>query len=426
VAGAIAVSVAALVGWRLVARNRAIRAGLAGAEAAFVAHGFTEVASNALTGASTLEADVGGGACFVAVAAGGGPLRVRLGASTTEAAGSVGWCPCSAERVALEVPRGAGPVGLAVLGADARSVGGPLARPWLDFAPDVWADDGGECAESALDGWIADGHWPGPPLDDGWLDSHPEHAPLKRAGFRVAATVAPGRPFGVVDGAAGECFLALAGDQDGLSLRAQGGKRVAGGRGALAWCATTAAKTSVWRDGGSPVVVLRAAAVRVGGLLGTRECAEQARVPVAPRATWLSDADLAWDAGAVLRASALTDVVEQVLPATAGPPDARLVALALSPSTVVVVDPPGAVVACDPPLDAAAGARDSSSARARGRSRSGTRARRPPRSRARRCRCGSRGWSRATSRMRSLASRSCSASRAASLATDSSRACSKA
>jgi hypothetical protein len=351
-ANAFALAAAAFVAWRLVGRARAIRTALASAEAPFAAHGFVELANNDLSAASSLAVETPAASCFIALAA-SGAVTVRAGPRTATADGSVGWCGCSAERAMVEGT--AGGDGLAVMSVGARSLGGAFARPWLGFAPRAWAPGGEECSESALDDWIADGRWPRAPLDESWLDGVPARTHLKDAGFRVVAGVEPSRPFGVLETSPGGCFLAAAKGDDVLSLRAVGGvRRIAGARGALAWCKEASETITVWRDGSSAVVILSAPASRVGGILGVRESAEIAGIHVPAASAWLGDEDFGWDAASLLRASTVSDLKVSPLPAEPGPVDSRLAAIVsrgASGGANVAWQPPGAVLACDPPLE---------------------------------------------------------------------------
>ncbi len=352
---ALALIGAAVGGWRFFTRERALRAELDRVEAPFLAHGMKELASNALLGRSPLELDAPASSCFVALAT-AGTVRARQGATTVEAPGSVGWCACGDGHVVLEAADGAG---LALLRAEARQLGGPLARPWSEVTPAAWGDGGGECADTVLDGWLADHRWPAPPLETSWLEA-PARASLRQSGFRVVSGVQPDRPFGLVEPAAGSCTLAVAGNDEPLSLRAPGGQRpIAQARGALAWCSSSADAMTVWREGSSGVVVLSAPAASVGGLLGTRECAEAAGARVGARASWLRSDDLAWDATALLRASALAGVTSALLPPAPGPATTKVTSLDLSEGAEVVSDPASVVVACDPPIDAPAAERTS-------------------------------------------------------------------
>jgi hypothetical protein len=356
----VALLAAGVVAWRLFARAHAIHDALELAEGPWGARGFVEFSSNAVTASHTLEADLPGPSCFAAVSTSDGTLGVRQDTMVAEGQRSVSWCTCVPGRARIEVTAGPGVTGLAVLRADARVLGGPLARGWLDYAPGAWGNGGGECADAVLDDWIADRRWPKTAISEEWLDADPARSSLRRAGFRIVAMSGAARPFAVVEATAGDCLLAVAGANDDVSLRASGGGwLVRRAHGALAWCGSTAATRTVWRDGTTPVVVLSAPATRIGGLLGTRECAEIAGTPIAPFAAWLGDEDLAWDATALLRASALGEVTVGPLPAVPGPPDERIASLVLSSAAIVASDPANVAVACDPTIDVAAGSRES-------------------------------------------------------------------
>ncbi len=271
------------------------------------------------------------------------------------------WCACEAAHVAIDAAPGPATIGLAVLRIDAAALGGPLARSWVEFTPGAWGDGGRECADATLDHWI-EGHPPSGTDSEGtqagWLDADPSRAGLRRAAFRVIASVEPSHPFGIVAAPAGDCAIAVSKSGETLSLRAAGGEwLVSHAHGALAWCTSTAETRTVWRDGTGPVAVIAAPGARLGGLLGARECADAAGVIVAADATWLRGEDLPWEAAAVLRASSASDVTSAPLRVEPGAPDARLVALALSLGASAVSEPEGVVLACDPPL--AAGSRDS-------------------------------------------------------------------
>jgi hypothetical protein len=355
VTNAAAVIAVGVVGWRLAVRTGAIRAALATAEAPWVSRGYAVLTSNALTARRTLEVDVPGASCFVAIATGDATVLAREGATSVQAKGSVGWCACSPGHTNLEASTAGGAdIGVALLRIDAQATGGALGRPWVDLAPGAWGEGGDECADAALDGWIADGRAPRPfleplPLEDRWFAADKRRAALRRQGFRVMGSVAPERPFGAVAGNAGDCMLAVGAAGESLSLRATGGARlVAHEAGALAWCDSRATTATVWHDGGGRVVVLAAPAARVGGLLGVRECADAAGFPVAPEAAWLRDEDLAWEAEVVLQASGLAGVKSGGLPGEPGAADGAITALVSSRSGRVAAMPTSVAVACDP------------------------------------------------------------------------------
>jgi hypothetical protein len=358
-ANVVALAAVAFVASRFVGRARGLRVALAAEEAPFAARGFVEAAANDLSGVSSFAVEAPAASCFVALST-SGAVTMHTGATTATADRSLGWCACAAERVTVEQAAGGG--GLAVMRVDARVVGGRFARPWLTVGPRVWAPGGEECSESTLDDWIADRRWPQAPVDEPWLDGAPARSYLKRAGFRVVSGVDPSRPFGVVEAPPGSCFLAVGNGDDTLSLRAGGGaRRIAGARGALAWCKEASETVTVWRDGSAGVVILSASASSIGGVLGARECAEIAGIHVAGESTWLGDEDLAWDAASLLHASTVSDVHASALPAAPGDVDSRLVAVARrggSGGASVAWQPSNAVLACDPPLDDSAAPRE--------------------------------------------------------------------
>jgi hypothetical protein len=339
--------------WKFTERTAALRASLERVSAPFVSRGFTPIATNDLSAKTTLEADVPGVSCYVAVTD-APTVRIAAGAIRTEGPGSVMWCSCAPDHVVVDAVGGNAPAA-GLLRVDARTVGGPLARPWSDIPAGAWGGGGDECADEIVDGWIAAGHCPKPFLDETWeiwLGASPARAALRRAGFHVVSGVAADKPFGVVDGGADSCLLAIATvATDKLSLRALGGaKLVESATGALAWCDATGGTRVVRREGKSRVLILAAPGTRVGGLLGTREVAAAAHVDLALSATWLRDDDLAWDASALLRASGVPEVGAEPVSAVAGAKlVARVVALGVSPSATLAHDPPDVAVACDPP-----------------------------------------------------------------------------
>ena len=355
--GTLLAAAAGYATWRVAVRSRALHAALDTVEAPFLARGFAAIASNELTAKRTLEVDLPGASCFVATTTVDGPLRAQVGGSPIEGPRSVAWCSCEAGHATLEAPPASGPAGLAVLRIDSAALGGPLARSWVDFTPGAWGEGGRECADAALDAWITS-RAPGAPPGDAWFEANPKQAGLRHAGLRVAATIDPSHAFAIVRAAAGDCAIAIGKPGDTLSLRGAGGAwLVSQAPGALAWCSSTADPLTVWRDGTRPVGVVAAPALRIGGVLGARECAEGVGVSIAPEATWLRAEDLPFDAQALLRASGLSEVISSPLGVEPGPPDGRVVALALTPDASVVSEPEGVVIACDPPL--AAGTRES-------------------------------------------------------------------
>ena len=354
--GAVLAGVAVFIAWRLVSRTRAVQAALDATEAPWLARGFTSIGSNVLTAGRTLDVDLPGGGCFVGLAASDAPVRATLGGALVEGPGSVAWCACGPGHVSLKGPPSSTPVGLGVMRVDAAALGGPFARSWVEFTPGAWGDSGRECADATLDAWIEGHRLPHVEPDAAWLESDPSRVALRRAGLKVAGAVEPAHPFGLVELPAASCALAVARASDPLSLRATGGERlVSNAQGALAWCTSTPATLTVWRDGASPVAILVGPAARIGGRLGMRETADVAGVPLTLDAVGVRNADLPWDSAALLTASALVNVEPWPLGAEPGPLDGRTVALALAPGAAAVWGPERAVVACDPPLAQLAG-----------------------------------------------------------------------
>ena len=349
-ANVVAFGAAAWVGLGLYTRSRALQEGLEEAEKPWRALGFEALATNVVTAERVLKADLAPEACFVALSTRRTTLTVRIGATLLESAGARPWCACAGAAAVVEAPSAGPAVGLAVLRVDAHAGGGPMAQAWSNLPTAEWIDGGRACAEDLLDTWIGAGGWRRPNATDGSPDEGAVDGALKRAGFLAVSTIETSRPFGVVEGAAEQCWIAMAGAADSLSLRTTGGQRpVQGAHGAIAWCSKAPRTVTVWRDGSSRGEVFAAPAARVGGLLGSREAGEVVGLHFDAGASWESDDDLAWDAGALLRASGMADVVQRDLGERAADPIGPIVALSLS-TGAALARPPDAVVACDPPL----------------------------------------------------------------------------
>jgi hypothetical protein len=362
----LAFGAAVQVGWRLWTRTHALREELNRAEKVLLDAGWTEMASNVLTARTRLDVELPAASCAVALSSGERLLRARAGGKSVSAPHAVGFCTCEsgvAAVVETDAPSALAAVAMAWMRIDARAIGGPLAREWAVGLPVAWGAGGDECMDTTFDTWLADGRAPPVSVDDTWLSENPAHAPLRHAGFHAVARAAPGGSFAVVAAPGGQCMLAVSEAGDPLSLRVTGGGRpISGAHGTLAWCASAAMTTTVWRDGPSSLVVLAGPGAAVGGLLGTRECAAAAGIRVAAEATWLPETDLGWDAGSVLsasvRAGALTAAAASI-PPEPGAAEAGVVALTLSSRALVAAEPAGAATACDPPIEGAAVLRES-------------------------------------------------------------------
>ncbi|HEX3772460.1 MAG TPA: hypothetical protein VHV30_16395 [Polyangiaceae bacterium] len=339
--------------WRLAKHARAMQASIDAMEAPWAARGFSAVTSNLLTSAASLDVDLPGAGCFVALSSSDAPLETTVGGApaTVAARGSVAWCTCGPGHVAIQTPAPGASTALAVMRVDPEALGGAFARSWLAFTPGAWAETGASCADSTLDAWLAGNHLPATEPDAAWLLNDPARAPLRRAGLKPAGAIDPGHPFALAPLKGGTCLLAVAKSPDALSIRATGGARLlADARGALGWCTSAAATFTVWRDGASPVALLAGPAARIGGRQGLRETADGARIALAVDAVGMPDADLAWDAASLLAASGFGSIESAPLRADPTPTDARPIAIALKAGAATVFEPDRTVMACDPAL----------------------------------------------------------------------------
>jgi hypothetical protein len=324
-------------------RSSAIAAGLDVASARFTKSGFEVLASSGIRAPHTLEVDVGDGRCVVALTSAAWEMTVTHAASELHGTGSIGWCACAPEHVVVKAPASAAlDEGLRVVDIDARTMGG--REGWASLAdaqPASFGPGGDTCSEDALVAWIASGRFPKVPYDTSWLD---HDRALARAGFRAVAGSPAGRRFAVVQPDKESCLYALRteGHGDDLALTTMDGAQLARGS-RIVWCDPSARSVTVRSDGTGPVLVVSVAGNTVGGMGGTLE-----RVGATDVATWIAPEALAWDASALLRASALPDV------ATVAPGDeapfarARFVGLSMSGTDAFAV--PGGSSAKDEPV----------------------------------------------------------------------------
>lgn len=288
------------------------------------------------------------GTCYVAVAAGtkgAAKISAERDSVTRGGGASIGWCSCKDEEVRLS-PSGDGMIATTILRAPAEAVGGAdglaaaAKRPASVFAETVDR----ACAEAAFDGWIAQqGQGSEEVADDRLVEG--ERA-LARGGLAVVALAPAGAPFVAAKGGSDVCFVAVS-RGGGLSLRRRGGERpIAAKRGAIGACLKDGSGVSFWRDGGAEIVLFQAARARMGGLVGLREAAARANVPIA---LWTPSEDLADDARAGLLASGV--------PVTPGGPEAgrsAVTALSTDGRSTMTPSSAGHDVACRPLLDVGA------------------------------------------------------------------------
>jgi hypothetical protein len=246
------------------------------------------------------------------------------------------WCSCEAETARVVVEGAAQRRrALRLLSAQMRRVGGIEVLAAL--GPRDWTvkleGSALTCVGQAFQGWVQDpqhGALAPPPTD-----KKGRAAALASQGLEILGVLEPTRPFAVVRSPKDRCYLAAAESKgDEMALRAADASVLAKGvAGAMAWCVYAQdAVFAVWKPkpSASPIVVARAPAERIGGLLGTREAAVRAGL----EHPWgvLLAGDFNADARAALRASTVLDAAVIVSDETGMPkkPDYEVVALSFT------------------------------------------------------------------------------------------------
>jgi hypothetical protein len=175
---------------------------------------------------------------------------------------------------------------------------------------------------------------------------------LAASGFHAAAASASTEAFAIVEASPSTCFLATSVPPVELSLRLQGGARVARGA-ALGWCSAAALPgATIWPASPASIRVATVPSARIGGMIGFRETA--ARASVGPLATWLSNEDLALDASSALRIAGVSEITTTVLADVApkAVQGARVLALSLAQGGKAIADSPEDVpYLCAPALE---------------------------------------------------------------------------
>lgn len=360
-AAASAALLVAIVVTVLFRKELARRSGIERATDAYRAMGFVVVASASSAAPIKVEADVPAG-CLIATSTSGSRVKLAHLGGAVEGTAPVIACLCDQSHVVV-TSEATGEEGLALLRAEANTVGGSRAFAFLPFKPGTIGRTDQACADATLDAWLdarADGS-AGPkvePANDTWL-GEPSRAKLRDVGFVVSAFVKPGVPFTAVDLAAGTCMLALSEKaRDNVVIRLRGGAVVASSStGSVGFCTSSQARVLAERESsspGGPLVVLTAPAARVGGLYGLREVAESARLPLG--AAHVNAGDLGWSAKNLLVASAIPEHLVTVAntPELGSDADARVVALAVETPGMITADTPADVFSfCEPSLDTA-------------------------------------------------------------------------
>lgn len=311
------------------------------------AMGFVIVETSARGAPGALEENIEPG-CLVAASTGAAPLTITIGSTKIEGPGPALFCTCQNEKVSITSPIASG--GLALLRADAARIGGSRAFAFAPVEPKTTAKTDDACADASFDAWLEAGHWPKPTVDDAAVP-----APLRAMSFASLATMKSSAPFAVLEVPAESCLVARSSSaEDLVALRFKGTPaRVVEAKGSVAWCAKSAGLAIVEREGGGDVQVTAAPAARLGGTLGMREIAREAKVEIAKIAT--PAADRGWDARASLVASAVPEGLVNAGAAPSIPVDveSRIFAVSFGTPSALTPDTPADTYSfCDPPLDA--------------------------------------------------------------------------
>jgi len=352
---AIGVPIVALLGFFALLTNREMgrRARAEQALGPFRPFGFMTVETSSPSATGTLEA-TGDPGCFVAVATGNATVKVTRGAATASGVSPVLFCTCASERIALSAEVGSGG-SLALLRAEASTIGGSRAFTFVPFKPGSTLRTDDACSDASLDAWIDAKHYPPPPPDGPSLDAWPPRAPLVRAGFKPVALASSKTPLVVVDVPKESCLVTTSSNPtDRLSVRLKGGAVVIPeSAGILARCAQAEGTFVIAREGTGELAVMVAPASGLGGMTGLQELARDFSFPLA--STALAPTDRAWDAKQVLLASQIPEANITTASAPEVPVETEPRVAALSFETPNALTPEtGADIYsyCNPPLDA--------------------------------------------------------------------------
>lgn len=364
-AGVLVVGAVAVTGAHVFRSELARRDRIEQAAHPYRAMGFLVLETTSRGEPSKLEASAPAG-CLLATSSTGANVRLTHAGGAVEGPAPLLTCICEGGHVTVTADMKPGE-GLALLRADASSLGGSRAFAFLPFKPGMTGQTDHACAEASLDGWLDAKRWmqespqgtarPVAPVDvvtsEHWLSVDPKRATLKAAGLEVIAIVKRKVPFAVVEVPAQTCVLVAAErDTDKPSLRLRGGTLAVGpARGHAGWCTSTGGLALALREGEGELTVLAVPAARIGGLSGLREAAESAGLPL--DASTVSGADRGWNARQLLLSSAIPETLITVAnaPNLGADPEARIVALSMEkPNTLVADTPPDVFSFCEPPL----------------------------------------------------------------------------
>ncbi len=245
---------------------------------------------------------------------------------------------------------GSGPDVLAtlVLQAPADAVGGADVLGAIEPRPETVFPElvDRTCVERAFDEWAATHRTAD--LERAAETLLREHAALVGQGLPLVAAGVEGAPFVLVPPPAADlCALAVRRDGGPISLRRKGGERaISVKKGAIGFCTKDASGWSVWGEGPGSIALFAARRSRVGGLVGLRDMAARAGLPVS---LWTPAEDLAEDAKDTLAASGIPPTL-----AGLAPNRPAVIAISVDVRSTLTPGDAGAGVVCRPPLDVGA------------------------------------------------------------------------
>lgn len=322
------------------------------AVAPWKASGFTLVDTASRGSPGTIDADLDA-ACFVAVTTSSDPVKVTrptAGASFEGPAPAI-FCTCEPEHVNIaSKPDASG--GMALLRIDTSQVGGSRAIPFASFKVATSSPGDNACAENSLDAWLDAHKFPQNKVDDAWLDKAPKRKALSPASFHVLAQGTLGTAFTAFDFPKESCVLVVGDANAKLSLRVHGGQKpIANASGPIGWCAQKEGVLVVSSEGGSDITVLGAPASSVGGIVGLRELAREAGIPLV--AAVVPEGDYEWNATQILLASAVpAPIITTSGVDVAADPNARVIAVSFGTDGALRAETADDIYSyCEPPLD---------------------------------------------------------------------------
>jgi len=281
--------------WSSASKRAAIDAKMTTEMAPFVTAGFDVIARGSFAAQDRAEVTTAAGDCYAFVAADGAQMKIERPVGSAGAKGSAVVCTCASENIVVTA---AGDAPVRALHIAGNTLGGSRAIAYrFDKPPTVVAGDEA-CADDAFAVFARERRWTKQDKDGAWLAAH---AAFASSGFTTVSS-ASDKPFAFAEPIASRCFVAAGDDLTLWAITDQVSKPLHG-KGAIGWCAEKETTFAVERAGGA-VTITSASSKRIGGLIGLREIASRASVPMT---TWVRDEERSEIAADALRASLVPD-----------------------------------------------------------------------------------------------------------------------